>query len=177
MWCSGGNRRFPREWGGRPAWPDGPVIRRGGPNDVPFLRDMLHHAYYWRENAPEMGDLPVSRYVSGWGRPGDAAVIAIEEHFPVGAAWYRLFSRAEPGYGFVDEETPELSIAVVPNRRGKGHGNRLLEALMKRARADGYKALSLSVEPDNPALPIYERFGFRKVGENGGAWTMKADLT
>ena len=24
------------------------VIRPAGPQDVPFLRDMLRHAYYWR---------------------------------------------------------------------------------------------------------------------------------
>jgi len=152
------------------------MIRRGSEHDVPFLRDMLHHAYYWRENAPELEDLPVSRYVLGWGRRGDAAVIAIEDYWPVGAAWYRLFSSAEPGYGFIDEETPELSIAVVPNKRGNGHGSRLLKALIDRARADGFGTLSLSVEPDNPALPLYEKFGFRKVGENGGAWTMLASL-
>jgi len=152
------------------------LIRRGGPHDVPFLRDMLHHAYYWRENAPEMEDLPVSRYVLGWGRRGDAAVIAIDDYWPVGAAWYRLFSRDEPGYGFVDEKTPEISIAVVPNKRGSGHGSQLLDALIERAREDGYKALSLSVEPDNPALHLYERMGFRKVGETGGSWTMKVDL-
>jgi GNAT superfamily N-acetyltransferase len=137
---------------------------------------MLHHAFYWRENAPEMEDLPVSRYVLGWGRRGDAAVIAIDDYWPVGAAWYRLFSRDEPGYGFVDEKTPEISIAVVPNKRGGGHGSQLLEALIERAREDGYKALSLSVEPDNPALHLYERMGFRKVGETGGSWTMKVDL-
>ena len=44
-----------------------------------------------------------SRYVRGWGRPGDTAVIALEGGFPVGAAWYRLFPASEPGYGFVDE--------------------------------------------------------------------------
>jgi len=152
------------------------LIRRGGPHDVPFLRDMLHHAFYWREHTPEMDDLPVSRYVLGWGRRGDAAVIAIDDYWPVGAAWYRLFSRDEPGYGFVDEQTPEISIAVVPSKRGGGHGSQLLEALIERAREDGYKALSLSVEPDNPALHLYERMGFRKVGETGGSWTMKVDL-
>jgi ribosomal protein S18 acetylase RimI-like enzyme len=103
-------------------------------------------------------------------------VVAIEDYWPVGAAWYRLFTRDEPGYGFVDEETPELAIAVVPNKRGHGLGSQLLDALMKRAREDGFGALSLSVEPENPALPLYERFGFRKVGETVGAWTMKAAL-
>ena len=28
------------------------VLLRGGAQDVRFLRDMLHHAYYWRERVP-----------------------------------------------------------------------------------------------------------------------------
>ena len=152
------------------------MIRRAGPADIRFLRDMLRHAYHWRSTAPGELDLPVSRYVDGWGRPGDTALVALEGGLPVGAAWYRLFGRGQPGYGFVDEQTPELSIAVVPSRRGKGTGGQLLEALLDRARQDGYRAISLSVEPDNPALKLYERHGFKKVGESGGAWTMRAEL-
>jgi len=139
----------------------GTVIRRGGAQDLRFLRDMLHHAYYWRERVP--GSL-VSRYVRGWGRPGDTAVIALDGGFPVGAAWFRVFKADEPGYGFVDEQTPELAIAVVPSQRGKGVGEQLLLALIDRAREAGYTSLSLSVEPGNPARKLYERHGFEVVG-------------
>jgi ribosomal protein S18 acetylase RimI-like enzyme len=145
------------------------VIRRGGRQDVRFLRDMLHHAYYWRERDPDEGAGPVARYVKGWGRPGDTVLIAIEDGFPVGAAWYRLFRRDQPGYGFVDEETPELAIAVVPSRRGRGIGDALLEALFERARADGFGALSLSVEGGNDALcAFYEKHGFERLKDDGG---------
>jgi len=149
------------------------VVRRGGAQDGRFLRDMLHHAYYWRERVP--GSL-VSRYVRGWGRAGDTAVIALENGFPVGAAWFRLFTGAEPGYGFVDERTPELAIAVVPSKRGHGVGEELLVALVERARASGYEALSLSVEPGNPARKLYERHGFEVVGQGPEAWTMRASV-
>ena len=152
------------------------MIRRGDANDTAFLRDMLRHAYYWRWADPELEDLPVSRYVEGWGRPGDRALIVIEGFQPVGAAWYRQFTQALPGYGFVDEQTPELTIAVVPSRRGRGYGDELLTALLAQAREDGYAAVSLSVEPDNPALALYERHGFRRVGTHGGALVMRAEL-
>ncbi len=145
------------------------VLRRGGAQDVRFLRDMLHHAYYWKERAPDAGPGPVALYVKAWGRPGDTAVIAIEGGFPVGAAWYRVFGAEEPGYGFVDERTPELAIAVVPSKRGHGIGDELLKALIEKARAGGYARLSLSVEPGNPARKLYERHGFAVVERTDGA--------
>jgi ribosomal protein S18 acetylase RimI-like enzyme len=152
------------------------TIRRGGQQDVPFMRDMLRHAYYWRWADEELEDLPVGRYVDRWGRPGDTALVVIERFQPAGAAWYRLFPASAPGYGFVDEETPELTIAVVPSCRGRGYGDQLLSALLDRARADGYRRISLSVEPDSPAVKLYERHGFRTVAERGGASVMVAEL-
>jgi ribosomal protein S18 acetylase RimI-like enzyme len=154
------------------------VIRRGGRQDVRFLRDMLHHAYYWRERQPGEGAGPVALYVKGLGRPGDTVLIAVDDGFPVGAAWYRLFRRDHPGYGFVDEETPELAVAVVPSRRGRGIGDALVNALVDRARSEHYPALSLSVEKRNDALlAFYEKHGFTRVHEDGGdSVTMRLEL-
>ena len=152
------------------------MIRRAGPKDVRFLRDMLHHAFYWREGRTGIEEEPVYRYVNGWGRPGDAGVIAVDDGFPVGAAWYRRFTADAPGYAFVDEETPELAIAVVPSRRGRGIGEELLRGLLEQAREAGYRALSLGVERGNPSIRLYERFGFREVRANGDTVVMRADL-
>jgi ribosomal protein S18 acetylase RimI-like enzyme len=151
------------------------VIRPAGTPDLPFLRDMLRHAYYARWGSE--ADVPLERYIAGWGRPGDRALVAIDQVQPVGAAWYRLFTEDKPGYGFVDEETPELTIAIVPSRRGKGLGRELFTALLEQARRDGYARVSLSVEPDNPASRLYEQHGFTKVGERAGAWVMRAELS
>ena len=147
------------------------MIRQAGPQDVRFLRDMLKHAYHWRLN--EDPDLPVARYVNQWGRTGDAGLIAWENG-PVGAAWYRLFKEDAPGFGFVDEQTPELTIAVVPGRRGSGLGGDLLGALLERARHDGHEQISLSAEKAQTGL--YERHGFRPLAEKVGTVTMVADL-
>ena len=145
------------------------MIRKAGPQDVRFLRDMLKHAYHWRLNADP--DLPVARYVNNWGRPGDAGIIAWENG-PIGAAWYRIFKEREPGFGFINERTPELTIAVVPSRRGRGAGKELLEALLAQARRDGYAQVSLSSGKDQSAY--YERFGFEPVEEDEHAVTMLA---
>lgn len=154
------------------------VVRRGGVQDVRFLRDMLHHAYYWKERKPDAGPGPVQLYVKAWGRAGDTAVIAIVDGFPVGAAWYRLFPPSHPGYGFVNEQTPELAVAVVPNARGQGVGSALLATLLDRARADGFRALSLSVDKLNDAaVALYRRHGFAPVEETDDALTMVAPLS
>ncbi len=88
----------------------------------------------------------------------------------------RLRRATSPGYGFVDEETPELAIAVVPSKRGHGIGDELLQELIAKARAAGYERLSLSVEPGNPARKLYERHGFSVIDEGAEAWTMVASL-
>ena len=132
---------------------------------------MLKHAYHWRLN--EDPDLPVARYVNNWGRQGDAGLIAWENG-PIGAAWYRGFPASAPGFGFVDEQTPELTIAVVPSRRGGGLGAQLMDALLERARKDGHSGISLSAERGRTGL--YERYGFRPIEEKDGTVTMKASL-
>jgi ribosomal protein S18 acetylase RimI-like enzyme len=74
-----------------------------------------------------------------------------------------------PGYGFVDEATPEVTIGVDAAYRGQGIGAELLAALAELARAEGFRQLSLSVEPANPALRLYKRSGYRAVGVDDGS--------
>ena len=153
------------------------VVRRGGAQDLRFLRDMLHHAYYWKERQPDAGPGPVQLYVKAWGRVGDTAMIALLDGFPVGAAWFRLFKASAPGYGFVDEQTPELAVAVVPNARGKGVGSALLTSLLEQGRAGGYSTLSLRVDRHNEgAIALYEQYGFGQVGASSESLTLQAHL-
>lgn len=160
-------------------------VRIGVPEDLGFMRHMLYEAACWRPGSSRppqdavLSDNETAHYVDAWGRPGDTAILALDptDERKIGAAWYRLMPLEDPGYGFVDAATPEVSVGVVPGRRGLGVGGTLLKALIRAARSQGFKALSLSVETDNPALRIYERHGFVKLFDAGGAWTMKADLT
>jgi ribosomal protein S18 acetylase RimI-like enzyme len=78
------------------------------------------------------------------------------------------------GFGFVNAETPEITIAVREDVRGRGIGSALLDSI-GRAREHGLAALSLSVEADNPALRLYERAAFRVI-HRGKALTMIRDL-
>jgi len=145
--------------------------------DGSFLTEMLVAAAFWRSNGPpgsvdEVMNRPeLAHYIAGWARPGDLGVIAEEER-PVGAAWLRLLPESDPGYGFVNAETPELSIGVVKAYRGRGVGTQLLEALVGAAREQGLAAISLSVEQDNRARGLYDRVGFQQVGTVGGSLVM-----
>lgn len=157
-------------------------IRPATEDDAEFLQTMLFEAATWNPDWPattmqQVLDEPVlRRYHEGWGRPGDGGVVAEVDGRPVGAVWYRQFTEDEPGYGFVEEKTPELSVAVSPLHRRKGIGGTLLRAAMVQAREDGFQALSLSVAVHNRSRMMYQRVGFEKVGEQGDSWTMLVNL-
>jgi ribosomal protein S18 acetylase RimI-like enzyme len=107
----------------------------------------------------------VAPWIEGWMRDGDLGVVA-EEGQPMGAAWCRRFGGHETApSGFLDCDTPVLAIAVVDGYRGRGIGTALLSELVAAARAEGVKAVSLSVGRTNPALRLYERLGWERVTE------------
>jgi len=145
------------------------VIRDFRPDEMPFLREMLYAALAWRPDV----ELPpvewvlehpqVAPFHTAWGRDGDTALVAEREHTRLGLAWYRFFTSEEHGEGFVDEETPEVAIAVREDQRASGVGTALMEAIHERARANGVVRISLSVDRENPARRLYERLGYVDV--------------
>jgi ribosomal protein S18 acetylase RimI-like enzyme len=157
------------------------VIRPLTESDADWLWEMLYQAIYvppgdqppLREVVREPG---MAHYAANWGRPGDIGYLASDAYRqPVGAAWLRLLAGHDRGYGYVDDTTPELAVAVMPGYRGQGIGTRLLIALLDAA-GESYDAVSLSVQADNPALRLYQRLGFEVV-EDGGTWfTMRKRL-
>ncbi len=151
--------------------------RVAGAEDFAFLATMLGEAAVWRPEKPTptgeqvLADPRYAMYLAGWPRPGDHGLIA-EDDGRVGAAWFRTYTEASPGYGFVAEDVPEVSIAVVASRRGEGIGRRLLLDLVEAGEALGHPTLSLSVADENPARRLYESTGFVPVGKHGHTWTM-----
>jgi ribosomal protein S18 acetylase RimI-like enzyme len=59
-----------------------------------------------------------------------------------------------------------VDISLTPAFRGRGLGTSLLRELIAEADAGG-RILSIHVEVHNPARRLYERLGFRPVGEAG----------
>lgn len=162
-------------------------VRDAATEDAEFLLDMLLEAVNWAgeeklSRKQLLRDRTLVQYVAGWQREGDLGVVAVDLdgpgglQIPVGAAWLRHFSRTAPGHGYVADDVPEVSIGVVAGQRRRGIGRGLLRALLIRARDAGLRAVSLSVEPGNPAVPLYESTGFAVVGTEGEARTMLLDL-
>lgn len=104
----------------------------------------------------------LARYVIDWGRKGDMGAIAETGDGAIGAAWLRLWSDGDRGYGYLSDEIPELAIALILDYRGQGIGTALLEHVIQAA-SGRYPAISLSIRADNPALRLYERLGFKPV--------------
>jgi ribosomal protein S18 acetylase RimI-like enzyme len=147
------------------------VVREAAAGDEGFLWRMLMkaaHAGAEVDGVEALRQVPeLARYVEGWGRPSDMGVVATNgDGEPVGAAWVRMLVGEDAGYGYVDDATPELAIAVDPQRTGDGIGSQLLRRLLLDAERM-FPAVSLSVRADNPARRLYERFGFQPVADRG----------
>jgi len=87
---------------------------------------------------------------------GAEYAIILREGVPVG----RLYLHQSPG------DLRIMDIVLMPEHRGSGIGGALLREIMARAGAKG-DAVSIHVEQFNPALRLYERLGFRRIGEHG----------
>jgi ribosomal protein S18 acetylase RimI-like enzyme len=142
------------------------LLRPIAGGDQAALWDLLHVALW---DPPPAGLRPreilqhpgVRIYAEDWGRPGDVGVIGESDGEVAGACWMRLI-KGGVGLGYVDDETPQLGIALFPRFQRQGHGERLMRAALAAARERGYAQVSLTVHPGNPAIRLYERCGFVK---------------
>jgi GNAT superfamily N-acetyltransferase len=144
-------------------------MRDGDAEDLPIIKQILYEALAWSpaRALPPLDHLMVHpeviRYHRDWGRPGDLAVIAVQDGKVIGGAFCRTFTDDDHGHGYVDPSTPELAIAVFDGHRGRGVGGALLDALEDRARRAGFAQISLSYDTENPAGRLYARAGYQPV--------------
>jgi GNAT superfamily N-acetyltransferase len=86
------------------------------------------------------------------------------------AEWL-VIERAGEAIGrlFIEEWSDQfrlIDIALLPGGRGGGVGTAILTDLLDMAAAAG-KALTIHVERNNPAMRLYLRLGFARIGEHG----------
>jgi len=152
------------------------------PADQALLWDLLHIALWDPPPAPlrprEVLDSPHVRiYAERWGAPGDVGVVghASPGGPAMGACWMRVVQDRQ-GLAYVDDATPQLGIALFPQYQRRGYGEPLMRAALDAAVASGHRRVALTVHPQNPAIAMYERCGFRKSGLRNTYHLMVATL-
>ena len=147
------------------------VIRPLTPADEPILWEMLYQALQKAEGetAPSRDIVrqpEFARYVEDWGRTGDTGFVAHDADGQLlGAVWFR-----SP----IGGATPELAFAVKPGHRKHGIGAGLLTQWV-RANPE-QSEISLRVSASNPAVRLYERFGFKVAEQGENAVTMRREI-
>lgn len=140
-------------------------IRVMEPSDFPCLGEFLYQGIFvpQGENPPlrsVINEPEINIYLKDFGqKPGDIGVVAEQNGQIIGAAWTRIIR----GFGFIDENTPELVISIFPEFRGLGTGTKLLKKLFKLLKDRGYEQTSLSLDRRNPALSLYKKLGYKII--------------
>jgi len=142
-----------------------------------FLDEMLREAAYFPDPSKKLEKLaelhPVlSTYFDSFGREGEFALVVVTADGLGGAAWTRRFSNEFSSHGFVDDDTPELGIAIKEELRNQGIGTRLMTRIIGELSAAGFRQVSLSVDKRNPAVRLYQRLGFQVHSEGENFYTM-----
>jgi ribosomal protein S18 acetylase RimI-like enzyme len=148
-----------------------------GPVDESILRDFLFHAIFVPDGEQPLDrnvlELPeISKYMDNWGRDGDFGLKLLHKNRAIGAIWCRLFPAEEPGYGFVREDIPELTMAILPEYRNRGLGLRLYRDFEELLIRQQIRGLSLSVDKRNPATRFYLKAGLKVFREEETAFVM-----
>ena len=69
------------------------------------------------------------------------------------------------GYWWVFDEGQITNIAVHPDFRQKGVASSLIEEMVKKCSVTDVYSLTLEVrKSNNPAISLYEKYGFKRVG-------------
>jgi ribosomal protein S18 acetylase RimI-like enzyme len=153
------------------------IIRPISKSEIGFLDKMLYNAIFvppGNEMLPDniIEHPEISKYIKDFGREGDSCFVADINGELVGAIWTRCFNEANKAFGFVDSDTPELSMAVYEQFRKKGIGTILLKTMIKALADDGCKHVSLSVDKANYAYNLYKKIGFKDYKSVDDSMTM-----
>lgn len=150
---------------------------------MPFLREMLYEAVFWRSNPNKpsfkegLAYPGVKNALVDWGeRGGDIGVVALAASIPVGAAWYRYYTDEIFIRGYINETIPALVIAVHKDYRRQGIGENMMEWLIDHASKNNIQKLSLMVSKDNHAIKLYRKCGFMDHADKGDSLLMLRNI-
>lgn len=133
------------------------------PKDKDFLRELYFTTRYDIDRAPveeskkrQLKQIQFEAQYAHYKRhySGASFDLVCEGDRPIGRIYVDVRS----------DEVRLIDIALLPEYRGLGIGRRLLRECQEKALAANLP-LRLRVEPDNPALRLYQRMGFKVIAD------------
>lgn len=103
------------------------------------------------------------KYIKDFGREGDFALVCEDDGRVSGIIWVRLFKEEDKSFGFVDENTPELTLSVLAGYNEQAIGKELIELLMNELKIRGVKQVSTSICENHEIFDVYTLVGFKEV--------------
>lgn len=132
------------------------MVRRANPEDAPLLARMLHD-FNEEFGDPSPGPEAIEPRVRRFIEEGAKSYFLVGEN-PVGFAQLDYIDSvwADVPVGHLDE------LYVRPDRRGRGSGRELMEAILADAREHGSPGMEVVTgEDDTAARTLYESVGFK----------------
>lgn len=136
------------------------------PGDRPFLLRVYEST---REQELEMAGFTAEQRAAFVEHQFTAQSLHYEQHYPETSFELVLIDGEPAGrliVGRWESEVRVVDIALVPEQRGRGVGERLMRDVIDEAGSRGVKT-TIHVEKPSPARRLYERLGFVPVGEQG----------
>ncbi len=123
------------------------------------------------EDAPAIAELEKRCFSDPWSEKS----IASEVHNPL--AYWLVAEDGGEILGYIGSQSvldaaDVMNLAVSPDHRRKGIGDKLIKALIRHLQENGVIALLLEVRVSNaPAIRLYEKLGFVQVGRRPRYYT------
>ncbi|MDL2236328.1 GNAT family N-acetyltransferase [Christensenellaceae bacterium OttesenSCG-928-K19] len=161
---------------------EGLQIRKLRKEELPLLEEFLYHAIYQGEEGATLPHAIIKEpslavYIDCFGKKDDHCLVADYHGKVIGAVWARVFAGEPKGFGYLDNQTPELAMSLLPGYRGKGVGTMLIKAMLALLKTQGYRRVSLSVQKSNYAVSLYQKVGFVVVSATKDETIMAAQLS
>ncbi|HVX82429.1 MAG TPA: GNAT family N-acetyltransferase [Devosiaceae bacterium] len=143
--------------------PDAPLIRTFAWGDVPAITAI--YAHYVRSSVATFDlEAPGEAYIAEkWGsmiEAGHPAIVAEREGKLVGFAYASVY-RTRPGYRFTCEDT----VYIAPDFVGQGIGSALLDEVIHRAGAFGFRQMiGVIADEIEASVKLHEKHGFAVLG-------------
>ncbi len=93
----------------------------------------------------------------------DLGIYSLTNNVVSGAAWIRLFNESDGVAAYVDNVTPVLTLAILPDMRGNGIGTLIMNQLLQEA-AVVYEKISVLSNKDSESF--YQKLGFFSLDDS-----------